>query len=71
MLLYKSKNKDANCLCEFIQNFRKGVSRPSNINVIDDIWVKLVLDNYKPRYLMSLMYWLIIGLHIFHLMPLR
>lgn len=52
-IFYKSLNKDANSLRDFIQYFRRSLQRPSNITVIDDMRAKQVLDDYKPRMAMS------------------
>lgn len=53
MILYKSINKDKNTIVDFVQRIRKRMSRPTNITIIDDIRAKSILDNYKPRNLMS------------------
>ena len=53
MVLYKSPNKDKNTMCEFVEQFRHRLTRPTNITIIDDIRAKPVLLNYKPRKMMS------------------
>ncbi len=53
MILYTLPNKDKNTLIEFISNFRKNLVRPSNITVVDDMRAVSILNNYKPRALMS------------------
>ncbi|MEQ2807146.1 DUF2971 domain-containing protein [Phocaeicola vulgatus] len=53
MILYESPNKDENTIREFVEQFRAKLSRPTNITIIDDIKVKAIMQNYKPRQFMS------------------
>lgn len=48
MILYKSINKDANTMREFVEQFRAKLNRPVNITIIDDIRAKSILLDYKP-----------------------
>ena len=49
MILYTSPNKDINTMQEFVDLFRRTLTKPSNITIIDDIRANDVLQNYKPR----------------------
>lgn len=52
IILYKSSNKDKHSIRDFVKQFRKKLSRPSNLTIIDDIRAKDILLNYRPRQLM-------------------
>lgn len=52
MILYNAANKDKNTISSFVEKFRKPLSKPSNITIIDDLRVKDIID--KPRMMMSL-----------------
>ena len=53
MILYTSPNKDINTMQEFVNHFRRTLTKPSNITIIDDIRANDVLQNYKPRKYMT------------------
>lgn len=53
MILYTSPNKDINTMQEFVNLFRRTLTKPSNITIIDDIRANDVLQNYKPRKYMT------------------
>lgn len=53
MILYTSPNKDKNTMIDFISNFRRDLTRPSNITVVDDERAIPILVNYKPMSQMS------------------
>jgi hypothetical protein len=49
-ILYKSEAKDKNTIEAFIKHLRKGLSRPSNLNLVDDARaLKLMAWNYTPN----------------------
>lgn len=49
MILYTSPNKDINTMQEFVNIFRRKLTKPSNITIIDDIRANDILRNYKAR----------------------
>lgn len=53
MILYNSPNKDKNTMQEFVNLFRRNLTKPSNITVIDDLRARNILQYYKPRSYMS------------------
>lgn len=53
MILYTSPKKDTNTMHEFVSLFRRKLTKPSNITIIDDIRASAILLNYKPKKYMS------------------